>query len=149
MASPTPLAFSELTRAPLDLSALEARVARPEAGAVVSFLGVTRSHHEQRSVLRLEYSAQEALASKAMEALVRDAISQFGLTGAALAHRLGTLEIGEASVAIAVSAAHRGGAFDGCRYLIDTLKTSIPIWKKEYFADGQAAIWVGPDGKPV
>jgi molybdopterin synthase catalytic subunit len=144
-----PIAFAELTRAPLDLAALEAKVARPEAGAVVSFLGVTRNHHEQKPVLRLEYSAQEALARKALEALVREAIAKFGLTGAALVHRLGTLEIGEASVAIATSAAHRGAAFDGCRYLIDTLKTTIPIWKKEYFAGEAGAIWVGPDGKPV
>jgi molybdopterin synthase catalytic subunit len=97
----------------------------------------------------LEYEAQEPLALKMLERLRTQAMERFGLLHAAVYHRLGTVEIGAASVVIAVSAAHRGAAFDGCRFLIDALKTSVPIWKKEYYADGPAPEWVGPDGNVV
>lgn len=138
-----------LTREPLDPAAVERSVERPQAGAVVAFVGTTRNVHAGKAVLHLEYEAQETLARKALEALCAEATEKFGLSAAAVHHRLGKLEIGEASVAIAVSAPHRGPAFEGCRYLIDTLKTSIPIFKKEHYADGSAPEWVGPDGKPV
>lgn len=138
-----------LTRKPLDPAALERSVERPAAGAVVTFVGTTRNVHAGKAVLHLEYEAQESLARKALEALCAEATEKFGLSAAAVHHRLGRLEIGEASVTIAVSSPHRGAAFEGCRYLIDMLKTSVPIFKKEHYADGSAPEWVGPDGRPV
>ena len=90
------------------------------------------------------HRAAEALARKALERLCGEAREKFGLAAAAVWHRLGRLEVGEASVVIAVSAAHRGAAFDGCRYLIDTLKTTVPFFKKEHYADGGEPPWVGP-----
>lgn len=138
-----------LTRGVLDADALARSVARSAAGAVVTFVGTTRDSHAGRAVQRLEYEAQEALAEKALARLCADARTRFGLCAVALRHRLGRLELGEASVVIAVSAPHRAAAFDACRFLIDTLKTSVPIWKKEHYADGAPPVWVGPDGKPV
>ena len=138
-----------LTRAPLDASALEALVADPSAGAVVSFIGLTRNNHLGRRVLGLEYEAHEVIAAKMLEKLRAEAVDRFGLVRAAIHHRLGHIEIGEASVAIAVSSRHRTAAFDGCRFLIDELKTTVPIWKKEFYADNSAPEWVGPDGKPI
>ncbi|MEI6233442.1 MAG: molybdenum cofactor biosynthesis protein MoaE [Planctomycetota bacterium] len=141
--------FILLTRSPLDAPAIERLAADPSAGAVVSFIGVTRNHHLGRGVLGLEYEALESLARKMLEKLRSDAMQRFGLVRAVIHHRLGRVDIGEASVVIAVSAAHRGAAFDGCRFLIDDLKTTVPIWKKEFYADGSAPEWVGPDGKPI
>jgi len=138
-----------LTRTPLDTATLEKSVQRSHAGAVVVFVGTTRDRHEGTPVLRLEYEAQETLAAKALERLCAEAARRWDLAAIVLQHRLGTLEIGEASVVIAVSSPHRAAAFEACRYLIDTLKTSVPIWKKEFFADGREPTWVGPDGKPV
>lgn len=100
-------------------------------------------------MLRLEYEAHEVLVSKVLTALCAHAIQQFDLKKICLYHRLGSLNVGEVSVIIAVSSAHRAAAFEGCRYLIDSLKVSAPIWKKEYYADGSEPAWVGPDGKPV
>lgn len=138
-----------LLRKPLDLSSLAALVERPSAGAVVTFVGTTRNRHEGRPVRYLEYEAQEALARKELERLCAEAREKWEIAEAGVWHRLGKVEIGETSVAIAVSAAHRAPAFDACRFLIDTLKRTVPVFKKEYFADGGDAVWVGPDGKPV
>jgi len=138
-----------LTREVINVAAVEARVATPAAGAVVTFTGATRREHLGKAVLHLEYEAHEALAQKTLETLAREAVQKFGLSGVAIKHRLGRLEIGEVSVAIAVSSAHRAAAFEGCRWLIDTLKTRVPVFKKEYYADGSEPQWVGPDGKPV
>jgi molybdopterin synthase catalytic subunit len=99
--------------------------------------------------MHLEYDAHEAIALKMLRGLCEEVAKKYTLVGAAVCHRLGRLEIGEASVVIAVSSAHRGAAFEGCRYIIDTLKTTVPIFKKEYYADGVPACWVGPDGKAV
>ncbi len=138
-----------LTREPLDAMDVQKAVECPEAGAVNVFIGTTRNTHAGKEVLRLEYEAQETLAVKAMERICIEALEKHSLEAAAIVHRLGKLEIGEASVAIAVSSGHRGESFEGCRFLIDTLKKTVPIWKKEYYADGSEPVWVGPDGKPV
>ncbi|HYG73696.1 MAG TPA: molybdenum cofactor biosynthesis protein MoaE [Planctomycetota bacterium] len=138
-----------LTRTPLDCAAIEASVYSPESGAVVTFVGRTRNEHLGRPVRHLEYEAHEALARKIVGELAAEAKQKFGLVQVAIQHRLGRLEIGDASVVIAVSSGHRGAAFDGCRWLIDSLKTRVPVFKKEYYADGSAPEWVGPDGKPV
>src|ERR1700712_4913299 len=139
-----PSALVMITRERLDAAALERSIANAATGAVVSFIGLTRDNHLGRRVLGLEYEAHEVLAQKMLEKLRAEAIQKFGLLEAGIHHRFGRVEIGEASVVIVVASAHRAAAFEGCRYLIDELKTSVPIWKKEFYADGAAPIWVGP-----
>jgi molybdopterin synthase catalytic subunit len=138
-----------LTREPLQSSILEAEVLVDTAGAVVSFIGTTRNHHEDRKVLSLEYEAQETMAKKLLYDLCKESLEKFDLYKASVHHRLGRVDIGQSSVVIAVSSAHRGAAFDGCRYIIDHLKKTVPIFKKEHYADEQFPQWIGPDGKPV
>ena len=113
-------------------------------GAIVTFDGIVRNHTRGRETHYLFYEAYEAMALEQMRALVAEALTRFLIRDALLHHRLGHLEIGETSVLIAVASAHRGPAFDACRWLIDTLKQTVPIWKKEFFADG--AVWA--DGEP-
>ena len=117
---------------------------RPEDGAVVVFDGIVRNHSRGRATRFLEYESYEAMALAKMEELAREARTRFPIRNVAVVHRLGRLEIGEPSVLIAVFSAHRAAAFDACRWLIDTLKQTVPIWKKEFFADG--AVWA--DGEP-
>jgi MoaE-MoaD fusion protein len=117
---------------------------RPEDGAIVIFDGVVRNHSRNRKTLHLEYDAYEAMAFAKLQELASDATRRFEIRNVALVHRLGRLEIGESSVLIAVFSTHRAPAFEACRWLIDTLKRTVPIWKKEYFEDG--AIWA--DGEP-
>src|SRR5512146_918333 len=117
---------------------------RPEDGAIVIFDGIVRNHSRGRKTRYLEYEAYEAMALKLMEELVEQARKTFPIRNVALVHRLGHLEVGESSVLIAVYSAHRAAAFDACRWLIDTLKKTVPIYKKEYFEDG--AVWA--DGEP-
>jgi len=138
-----------LTRDALQSRDVESRVQSAAAGAVVSFQGTTRNQHLGRGVLYLEYEAHPVLAQKMMLQLCSKAAGKFNLLAAVMHHRSGRIEIGEYSVIIAVSSAHRSAAFDGCRYIIDALKTTVPIWKKEHYTDGSAPQWVGPDGKPL
>ena len=113
-------------------------------GAVCVFDGIVRDNTRGRATLHLDYEAYEEMALKQMRACAREAIARFGVREVAIVHRLGRLFVGETSVLIAVSSAHRGAAFDACRYVIDTLKKTVPIWKREQFADG--AVWA--DGEP-
>jgi molybdopterin converting factor subunit 1 len=133
-----------IVREPIAAQAVIERVKRPDDGAAVIFDGVVRDNTHGRRTLYLDYEAYEAMALKKMEALAEEARSRFGIRQVALVHRLGRLEIGETSVLIAVASAHRGAAFEACRWIIDTLKKTVPIWKKEYFEDG--AVWA--DGEP-
>jgi len=119
-------------------------IKHPEDGAVAVFDGIVRNNSRGRATLFLEYTAYEPMALREMEALARQALGRFPVRDVRLVHRLGRLPIGESSVYIAVAAAHRAAAFDACRWLIDSLKTRVPIWKKEFFEDG--AIWA--DGEP-
>jgi molybdopterin synthase catalytic subunit len=128
-----------LVREPIDAAGLAAQVKAPEDGAVATFEGIVRNHSRGRRTLYLEYEAYEAMALAKMREIVGEMHRQFAIHRVAMAHRLGKLEIGETSVFIAVSAAHRGPALDACRWAIDTLKKTVPIWKKEYFEDG--AVW--------
>ncbi|HLV00173.1 MAG TPA: molybdenum cofactor biosynthesis protein MoaE [Acidobacteriota bacterium] len=112
----------------------------PEAGALVTFDGIVRNHARGRRVRYLEYEAYGSMAEREMEKIRTEALSRWPLTGLLIVHRVGRLEIGESSVFIAVSAAHRGDAFDACRYTIDTLKQTVPIWKKEHYDDGE--VWI-------
>jgi len=117
---------------------------RPEDGAIVVFDGIVRNHSRGRATRYLEYEAYEAMALRQMEALAVQARERFAIRNVALVHRLGRIEIGEPSVLIAVFSAHRAAAFDACRWIIDTLKQTVPIWKKEFFEDG--AVWA--QGEP-
>ena len=133
-----------IVREPIAAQAVIERLKLPEDGAAVIFEGVVRKHTRGRRTLFLDYEAYETMALKKMAALAEEARSCFGVRQVALVHRLGRLEIGETSVLIVVASAHRGPAFEACRWIIDTLKKTVPIWKKEYFEDG--AVWA--DGEP-
>jgi molybdopterin synthase catalytic subunit len=113
----------------------------PQAGALVSFEGIVRDHNEGRSVVALEYTAYVALAQREGERIVRDAIERFGLLAASCIHRIGTLAIGDVAVRVWASAAHRTAAFAGCAFIIDEVKASVPIWKRETYVDGKPR-WV-------
>jgi molybdopterin synthase catalytic subunit len=133
----------ELTTNPIDPQALLARVSSPAAGAVLLFLGTVREMTGDRQTTRLEYEAYEPMAGKKLAELVAEARSRWPLVGCAVVHRLGSLELGEVSVAVAVSSPHRAEAFEAGRWLIDTIKQVVPIWKKEVWSDGQTD-WVHP-----
>ncbi|MGB8013092.1 MAG: molybdenum cofactor biosynthesis protein MoaE [Terriglobales bacterium] len=135
-----------IVREPIDAVAVVRRLKRPEDGAAVIFEGVVRDNTRGRRTLYLDYEAYEAMALKQMESLTAEARTRFGVRAASIVHRLGRLEIGETSVLIVVASAHRAAAFDACRWMIDTLKKTVPIWKKEYFEDG--AVWADGEAFP-
>jgi len=119
-------------------------IKRGDDGAVVLFDGIVRNNTRGRRTLYLDYEAYEDMALRQMETLAERAIAKFAVRDVMIVHRLGRLDIGETSVLIVVASAHRGAAFDACRWIIDTLKKTVPIWKKEHFEDG--AVWA--DGEP-
>jgi molybdopterin synthase catalytic subunit len=125
-----------LVREPIDLASLESTT--PDDGALCLFVGVVRSENRGRKVLYLEYEAYEDMALSLMEEIGAEARRRWPITDLRMVHRLGRLRIGEASVAVAVASPHRAEAFAAGRFLIDTLKATVPIWKKEYYADGSA-----------
>jgi molybdopterin synthase catalytic subunit len=133
-----------IVREPIDTLAVVARLKHPADGATVVFDGIVRDNTRGRRTLYLEYEAYEAMALKQMRSLAAESRTRFSVRAVSIVHRLGRLEIGETSVLIVVSSAHRGVAFEACRWMIDTLKKTVPIWKKEYFEDG--AVWA--DGEP-
>ena len=130
--------MAKLVHGPLDSTAMIAAATRPDCGALSVFLGTTRDHHASRRVLRLEYEGYEPMALAALEQLEAGACARFEIASCAIAHRLGEVPLAEASVVVVVAAAHRGAAFDACRWAMDELKRTVPIWKKEFFADGDA-----------
>lgn len=129
---------------PIDTAALLAEVQTDADGAVALFLGTVRDHNQGREVTRLEYTAYEEMARRELDRVRSLALENYEVTHVAVSHRLGVLEIGEASVAVAVAAPHRGAVFDACRFVIDTLKKTVPIWKKETFDGGE--VWVEGGG---
>jgi molybdopterin synthase catalytic subunit/molybdopterin converting factor small subunit len=133
-----------LTRESIDGARWAAEAKRGEDGAVVVFDGIVRNNTRGRKTLHLDYEAYEEMALKQMEALAVEARAKFGVREVKIVHRLGRLQVGETSVLIVVASAHRGQAFDACRWVIDTLKKTVPIWKKETFEDG--VVWA--DGEP-
>jgi MoaE-MoaD fusion protein len=137
----------ELTRAPIQADALIAAIKHAEDGAVVVFDGIVRNNTRGRQTLHLDYEAYEEMAEKQMRELALEAAKQFAVRQVILVHRLGRLEVGETSVLIVVASAHRAQAFEACRWLIDTLKKTVPIWKKETFADG--AVWAAGEPFPA
>lgn len=128
----------------LDTAEAVAAVATPAAGAINVFLGVVRDSNLGRSVQYLEYDAYPAMAEKVMRQLAEEARERFGLLDCAVLHRTGRLEIGEASLLIVVSSAHRAASFEGGEWLVDEIKKKVPVWKKEVWEDGEA--WIeGPE----
>jgi molybdopterin synthase catalytic subunit/molybdopterin converting factor small subunit len=144
--TPLPLIseHARIVRGPIGCAEVAAGIRRPEDGALAIFDGVVRNNSRGRRTLYLDYTAYERMALRQMEQLARQALAQYDIREVRIVHRVGRLQIGESSVYIAVASAHRAAAFDACRWLIDTLKKTVPIWKKEYFEDG--AVWA--DGEP-
>lgn len=136
-----------LTRQAIEPAPLVEQLRKPGDGAVVTFDGCVRDHSHGRRTLYLEYEAYESMALAKMAEIAADMHNKFAVDGVAIVHRLGRLEIGETSVFIAVSSPHRPAAFEACRYAIDTLKKTVPIWKKEYFEDG--AVWADGELPPA
>ena len=130
-----------LTAEPIRIDDLLDAAGDPEAGAVVLFIGTTRNHNDGRDVERLEYEAYPGMAEKELEKIAAEARERWEIARIAVVHRTGVVPIGQASVAIAVSSAHRDAAFRAARFTIDRLKEVVPIWKKEFFAGG--AVWIG------
>jgi molybdopterin synthase catalytic subunit len=130
--------------APLHLDEVVRQVADPAAGAIATFIGTTRTHSRGRTVVHLEYDAYPEMAESEMARIASAVRGRHDVLGVAIAHRTGHVPIGEASVIIAVSAAHRGPAMDACREAIDTLKQTVPVWKKEVFEGGEE--WIGREG---
>jgi molybdopterin synthase catalytic subunit len=137
----------QLVREPIDMAALARRVRAPEDGAIVTFDGFVRNQSHDRATLYLDYEAYESMALAKMQEIGAQLHEKYRIHRVAMVHRLGRLEIGETSVFIAVSAPHRAAAFDACRFAIDTLKRTVPIWKKEYFEDG--AVWADGELPPA
>ncbi len=137
---------ASIIRDAIDTQSVLERIKRGEDGAAVVFEGVVRNQTRGRRTLYLDYEAYEEMALRQMEGLAEQALKQFEVRDLALVHRLGRLEIGETSVLIVVASAHRAAAFEACRWLIDTLKRTVPIWKKEYFEDG--AVWADGEAFP-
>src|SRR5688572_27667058 len=131
----------ELVRAPIDVAALLGGSARPDCGALAVFLETTREHHEGKKVVRLEYEAYETMAHAALAELEREVTGRYSVASCRIVHRLGDVPLTEVSVVVVVAAAHRGPAFDACRWAMDELKAKIPIWKKERYEGGGEA-WV-------
>jgi molybdopterin synthase catalytic subunit len=130
-----------VTREPIDLIALVEHVTDPEAGAVVPFIGTTRNNNEGRKVIALDYEAYPEMAEKELARIGADAAKQWPICRMAIVHRLGPVQIGEASVIIVVSSAHRDAAFAASRFAIEEIKKTVPIWKKEVYEGGE--VWIG------
>jgi len=132
-----------VTDQPIDMQALSERVASPRAGAVATFAGAVRDHARGRGVLVLEYEAYSEAAEKALEQIGAEIRERWDVEGVTIVHRMGRLSIGEISVGIAVASAHRAEAFDACRHAIERIKQIVPIWKKEFYEDGDS--WIGSE----
>ena len=132
-----------ITESSIDIEALLAEISTPDAGAVVLFLGTTRRTTDGRQTESLDYECYEEMAARKLTSLESEARQRWPLLNCGIIHRIGHLEIGQASVAVAVSTAHRQAAFEAGKWLIDTLKEVVPIWKKENWADGSSE-WVHP-----
>ncbi len=147
MAPPLHDDIFKLLREPIDSASLVRDLRFPEDGAIVTFDGFVRNQSRNRATLYLDYEAYESMALAKLREIGSQLHEKFAIHRVAIVHRLGRLQIGETSVFIAVSAPHRAAAFDACRFAIDTLKRTVPIWKKEYFADG--AVWADGELPPA
>ncbi len=136
----------EIVEQPIDVTAVTAAVGDPATGATVTFVGTTRDRNDNRQVTRLEYEAYAEMALVEMRKIGETAQQRWPIRRVAVVHRIGVVPVGEASVVIAVSSAHRAAAFEACHFIIDRLKEAVPIWKKEHFAGGE--VWIGPQTGP-
>jgi molybdopterin synthase catalytic subunit len=137
-----------MTNQRLDLDELVRYVGDPQAGAIATFIGTTRDNNEGRKVIALDYEAYAEMAEKELARIGADAGKQWPLCRMAIVHRLGPVQIGEASVMIAVSSAHREAAFAASRFAIEEIKKTVPIWKKEVYEGGE--VWIGTQtGQPL
>jgi len=137
-----------VTDKPIDLKELVDYVSDPEAGAIASFIGTTRNNNEGRKVIALDYDGYSEMAEKELARIGADARTKWPICRMAIVHRLGPVQITEASVIIAVSAGHRDAAFAACRFAIEEIKKTVPIWKKEVYEGGE--IWIGTQtGRPL
>lgn len=137
-----------VTNEPIDLAALVEHVSDPEAGAIVPFIGTTRNNNEGRKVIALDYEAYPEMAEKELARIGADAAKRWPICRMAIVHRLGPVQIGEASVIIVVSSAHRDAAFAASRFAIEEIKKTVPIWKKEVYEGGE--VWIGTQtGQPL
>jgi len=131
----------KITDQTINLQELADFVADPTAGAMATFVGMTRDTNEGRQVVRLEYECYAGMAEKEMHKIAEEALTRWPIKKVAMIHRIGRVDIGEASVAIAVSSGHRHAAFEACHYAINQLKETVPIWKKELYEGGE--LWIG------
>ncbi len=141
MDTPTERVKFEIAERDIDVDVLKLQLENQGAGAYASFQGWVRNHNEGQAVESLEYEAYGPIAVSEGERILAEALQRFKLLKVAAAHRTGHLRVGDCAVWVGVSAAHRGAAFDGCRYVIDELKSRLPIWKKEHYADGNSG-WI-------
>lgn len=137
-------AYFRLSNEPIDVAACRRELEDAQCGGVVTFDGVVRDHHGGRAVSELRYEAYAELATREGQAIVAQALAQFAVRRIVAEHRVGLLAIGEIAVHIGVAAAHRDAAFAACRFVIDEIKSRVPIWKHEHYADG-AAEWIHPE----
>jgi len=137
--------MQRITNDKIDKDRIVSQVTQTSAGAIVTFAGIVRDNFNGKKVLRMKYEANIDMASDMISSLEEEIKDQFNITDIIIQHRIGMLELSEDSVFIAVSSPHRAEGFDACRYAIDNLKKSVPIWKKEFFEDGES--WV--EGTPV
>jgi len=135
-----------ITEQPIDVAALIAETSDPTCGALVVFEGIVRNHHEGQDVARMRYTGYKPLAERVLRELEEEVRERFQVPVCRIVHRVGTLEIGEPSVAIVVRAPHRGDAYRASEYAIDTLKHRVPIWKNDFYSDGTSAY---QDGIPL
>ena len=136
--------FSLLDK-PIDVDLLRKKLANPSAGGFTSFEGWVRNNHDGKTVISLEYEAYNELVEKEANLILSETRNKFDILDASCTHRIGHLKIGELAVWVAVTAVHRDAAFKACRYIIDEIKTRLPIWKKEYYSDGSSE-WVNCEG---
>jgi molybdopterin synthase catalytic subunit len=135
---------ARLTTEPIDHPALLKELADPGDGAQVLFLGIVRNHHQGREVKRIDYEAYEPMALKELQRIAKEVADEYNLERVLIVHRFGRHEIGDASIAVAIGSPHRAAAFDAAKRIMDRVKRDVPIWKKEYFADGTIE-WVLAD----
>jgi molybdopterin synthase catalytic subunit len=147
VADPPPRVRAALVDRPIDVGALVREVESHAAGATVLFIGTVREHNDGRAVTGIEYSAYAGMANRELAAIADEASAGFSTAGVVVEHRLGYLELGEASVAIAVAHERRGAAYEASRYVIEQLKRRVPVWKREHYADGTRE-WVNPAAPP-
>ena len=138
----------QATKGPIDLQELVRFVTDPEAGAIATFIGTTRNNNEGRTVIALDYDGYTQMAEKELARIGDEAKKRWQICRMAIVHRLGPVQITEASVVIAVSSGHRDAAFAACRFAIEEIKRTVPIWKKEVFEGGE--VWIGTQtGEPL